>query len=220
MNTNVSSSRGKPAGRRKAIANDDAPYTSSAVGVKRQAMERLEGEPRTKRTKRAMLDATQASQNMVDERPMVDFREMPTLALYNYMAHYDLIPHVYPHATSASDPIPTPNLLSRPALFELRAMSPPQLAQSITPANRPKRDPKQHQQLGHRRRGSRLPDDDQLVRLTRTPILADADELHLVMARICQKHFTEDLASPVGREVEALAKFMCAVEKWKSGRER
>jgi hypothetical protein len=49
---------------------------------------------------------------------------------------------------------------------------------------------------------------------TRTPILADVDELHAVLAGIAERHFQE-LSSIGGREVDTLASFMCAVEKAK-----
>lgn len=229
------SARGKPgAGRRKSHREDDAPYTSSAGLLKRPApnSERLDGEPRMKRAKRA-LDAPVSSHAhedkpsvrvklipnvlFVDHDAQVDFRDLPIAALYRYMAHFDLLPPVYPSPLTAYDPLPANVLLDRPPLpqEQPRGLTPPA---SSTPANRPRRDPK----LGgkDRRRSSRLGDDDELDGLARTPIQADTEDLHLVLASMCQSHFQDNPLSPVPREVEVLASFMCAVEKWKVGRDR
>ncbi|KAJ7579276.1 hypothetical protein C8J56DRAFT_1170000 [Mycena floridula] len=50
-----------------------------------------------------------------------------------------------------------------------------------------------------------------------TPIGADIDELHLVLASIAERHF-RDMTITGREEVDTLASFMCAVEKGKVNR--
>lgn len=67
-----------------------------------------------------------------------------------------------------------------------------------------------------RRRSSRLADDES----GRTAVLADVDEVHMVLAGIAERHFRETLSISGREEVDTLASFMCAVEKAKAMRVR
>jgi hypothetical protein len=132
---------------------------------------------------------------------------MSTPVLYRYLMQFDIIPHVYPSPLSAEDPLP-PVALENPYLYMPRFPSPP----SVTPANRPRREPNRDQS---RRRSTRLLEEESRGRI---PILADVDELQVVLAGIVDRHFRE-MGSITGREeVDTLASFMCAVEKSKGGR--
>lgn len=136
----------------------------------------------------------------------VEFVKMPTAVLYRYLTQYDLVPSINPSPLSAEDP-PPPSSLDNPFRQPSRAPSLP----PTTPANRPRRELKEQ----NRRRSSRLVEDETR---SRTPILADVDELHGVLAGIAERHFRE-LSSINGREeVDTLASFMCAVEKAKGGK--
>ena len=131
---------------------------------------------------------------------------MPIAILYRYVMQYDIIPHVYPSPLSAEDPAP-PSSLENPYLYLPRFPSPPPL----TPANRPRREVKD----SSRRRSTRLFEEEMRSRI---PVLADVDELQVVLAGIVERHFRE-MSSISGREeVDTLASFMCAVEKAKGCR--
>jgi hypothetical protein len=121
---------------------------------------------------------------------------MPITTLYGYIAQFDLIPSVIPSPLTADDP-PPPPFLQDPMRYGSRAPSPPP---TTTPANRPRRESKDHS----RRRSSRLADDI----LGRTPILSDIDEFNGVLAAIAEKHFRETTV----KEVDTLASFMCSVK--------
>ena len=136
----------------------------------------------------------------------VEFKEMPTQILYRYVAQFDIVPSVYPSPLSPEDP-PSPSSLVDSQFQDSRPPSPP----ILTPANRPRRDPKDSQ---GRRRSSRLLEEDTR---NRTPILADVNEVHNVLASIVGRHFRE-LTSI--KEVDTLAAFMCAVEKSKGGKSK
>ena len=139
----------------------------------------------------------------------VEFQKMPTQILYRYMAQFDIVPSVYPSPLSPEDP-PAPSTLVDSQHQESNMSSPP----ILTPANRPRRDPKDSQ---GRRRSSRLLEEDTR---NRVPILADVDEVHNVLASIVSRHFKE-LTSINGREeVDTLAAFMCAIEKSKGGKSK
>jgi len=129
---------------------------------------------------------------------------MPSSVLYCYMAQYDIVPDVRPSPLTSEDP-PSPMSLASLHRPLSRALTPP--AQT-TPANRPRREPKEQ----NRRRSSRLLEEEAR---SRTPILADAHEVHSVLAGIIESHF-RDMPPISGRdEVDTLASFMCAVEKSK-----
>ncbi|KAF8060953.1 hypothetical protein FPV67DRAFT_1587500 [Lyophyllum atratum] len=210
----ASGSRSRPQARRK--PNDDASYfgppvtNNTTAGVKRHAADKAEGEPRGKRKRVEPITTTSANFRRdgtdADQRTsLVEFVKMPTPVLYRYLTQYDIVPHVYPSPMSAEDPPPPSSLENsfRPSPLE---PSPP----LMTPANRPRRDPKEQS----RRRSSRLLEESR----SRTPILADLDELHVVLAGIVERHFRE-MPSISGREeVDTLASFMCAVEKAKGER--
>jgi hypothetical protein len=126
----------------------------------------------------------------------IEFKNMPITTLYGYIAQFDLIPSVIPSPLTADDPPPPPFLLD-PTRYGSRAPSAPP---TTTPANRPRRESKDHS----RRRSSRLADDI----LGRTPILSDIDEFNGVLAAIAEKHFRETVV----KEVDTLASFMCSVK--------
>lgn len=237
-----SGSRSRPQARRK--LNDDASYfgptgTSSGTGVKRNAADKVDGEPRGKRKRVEPINTTSPANTRKEggeaesktslvcglncaltlhpgsKRPMysrlktlskqVEFIKMPTPVLYKYLVQFDIVPHVYPSPMTAEDPAP-------PSTLEYSARQSPLEPSTplITPANRPRRDPKEQ----NRRRSSRLLEEAR----SRTPILADIDELHTVLAGIVEKHFREMPPISGREEVDTLASFMCAVEKAKGGR--
>lgn len=132
---------------------------------------------------------------------------MKTSMLHEYMIHFNLIPHVYPSPLSAEDP-PPPSSLADLEIQSAAAPSPP----ALTPANRPRRDPKDAQ---NRRRSSRLLEEEPR---NRVPVLADVAELHGVLATIVERHFREMTANSDREEVDTLAAFMCAVDKSKAGK--
>lgn len=127
--------------------------------------------------------------------------------LQRYMVQFDIVPSVYPSPLSIEDP-PPPSSLADPQRQHSRPPSPP----TLTPANRPRRDPKD---AVSRRRSSRLLEEE--IR-SRTPILADVEELHGVLASIVERHFRETTAINGREEVDTLAAFMCAVEKSKGSK--
>ncbi|KAF5355749.1 hypothetical protein D9756_003960 [Leucocoprinus leucothites] len=216
--------------------NDDAPYMappSANAGTKRQAADKADGEPRIKRKRVEAVTATASSNGKKDIEeqqrssmvynsgtpnlqfsnslvsPQVEFSKMPISVLYCYMTQYDIVPDIRPSPLSPEDP-PSPVSLANPHRPSPRALSPPAQA---TPANRPRREPKEQ----NRRRSSRLLEEESR---SRTPILADADEIQSVLAGIVEKHFRE--VPPIsGRdEVDTLASFMCAIEKSRGQRIR
>ncbi|KAF8876807.1 hypothetical protein CPB85DRAFT_1235455 [Mucidula mucida] len=210
----LAGSRSRPQVRKK--VNDDASYfgppSTSSAGTKRQATDRLEGEPRMKR-KRAdptiPVPAFRDSGDVEHRISLVEFHKLTMPTLYRYLTQFELLPPIYPSPLKADDP-PPPSSLVNPPRFISR---PPSPALS-TPANRPRRDPKEPS----RRRSSRLLEEEEMP--TRMPIRADMDELHSVLASIADKHFREILSINGREEVDTLASFMCAVEKAKGGRAR
>jgi len=227
ITTGTTGSRSRPHARKK--INDDAPYTappSASAGTKRQAAEKADGEPRIKRKRVEPVTAMASSNSKKDAEELqrssmvwssvilmllswhqslqVEFFKMPTSVLYCYMAQYDIVPDVRPSPLTAEDP-PSPMSLASLHRPSPRALTPP--AQT-TPANRPRREPKEQ----NRRRSSRLLEEETR---SRTPILADAHEVHSVLAAIIESHF-RDMPPISGRdEVDTLASFMCAIEKSK-----
>ena len=121
---------------------------------------------------------------------------MPMDVLYRYLSHYDLVPPVYPSPLTGEDPAPPSSLLN-----DMRHRSPTPNLQGTTPANRPRRESKEQS----RRRSSRLAEEEVIYR---TPVLADVDEVHRVLAGIAERHFREEVR---GVEVDILASFMCKV---------
>ncbi|EAU92932.1 hypothetical protein CC1G_03719 [Coprinopsis cinerea okayama7 len=213
----ASASRARTQARKK--VNDDASYfgpstSTGGAGAKRQAVDKLDGEPRTKR-KRAEPAAQLAAKKdaVVEVEPklsLVEFNKMSTQVLYRYMTQFDIIPPVSPSPLSAEDP-PYPGALADPQRQMSRPPSPPP---SQTPANRPRRESREQSQ---RRRSSRLLDEDLPYR---TPVLAEIGDLHNVLASIVEKHFREVMSINGREEVDTLASFMCAVEKAKGNRNK
>ncbi|KAF9471306.1 hypothetical protein BDN70DRAFT_888285 [Pholiota conissans] len=213
-----SSSRSRTQARKK--VNDDASYfgppsSIGPSGTKRQAADKVDGEQ--SRAKRKRVENTHpVSANTKKDAPeaeprksLVEFHKMSTNMLYRYMIQFDILPSVYPSPLTAENP-PPPLSLVDPQRQHSRAPSPP----TVTPANRPRRDPKDS---SSRTRSSRVLEEDPR---SRTPILTDVDELHGVLASIVERHFRET-TSIIGREeVDTLAAFMCAVEKSKDFKAR
>jgi len=204
-NTAMAGSRSRPQARKK--VNDDAAYFGppTGAGVKRQAIDKAEGEPRVKRKKvdaavggvgRKAADKTTIAEGGSLNVSLIEFKGMPIATLYGYIAQFELIPSVIPSPLTADDP-PPPPFLQDPMRYGSRAPSP---LPTTTPANRPRRESKDHS----RRRSSRLADDI----LGRTPLLSDIDEFNGVLADIAEKHFRETVL----KEVDTLASFMCAVK--------
>ncbi|CAA7271411.1 unnamed protein product [Cyclocybe aegerita] len=190
----ANTSRSRTQARKK--VNDDASYfgppsTNGPSGTKRQAADKAD---------------TPVKKDVVENDPrksLVDFHKLSIATLHRYMIQFDIIPGVYPSPLSPEDP-PAPPTLCDPQRQPSRGPSPP----ALTPANRPRRDPKEAQ---NRRRSSRLVEEEPR---SRTPILADVVELHSVLATIVERHFRE-VNSINNREVDILAAFMCAVGKSK-----
>ncbi|KAF4623232.1 hypothetical protein D9613_001999 [Agrocybe pediades] len=214
--TGQSNSRSRTQARKK--ASDDAPYfgppsaNAGPSSLKRQAADKAEGEPRVKRKRTEITNASMVAgkKDVVESEPrksLVEFQKLPTSTLQRYLVQYDIVPRIYPSPLTVEDP-PAPSFLADPELQHARAPSPP----ALTPANRPRRDPKDSQT---RRRSSRLLEEEPR---TRVPILADVAELHNVLAGIVEQHFKE-VSSVTGREeLDTLSAFMAAVEKSKGAK--
>ncbi|KAK0446483.1 uncharacterized protein EV420DRAFT_1484119 [Desarmillaria tabescens] len=179
----------RPQARKR--VNDDASYFGPPGALKRQAVERVDGEPRMKRKRiEPVLRDPMDTENRISfvRTPtrfqftfplivfQVEFDKMPMTVIYKYLTHFDIIPAIYPSPLRADDPSP-PSVLNLPPHQPSRPSSPPLAA---TPANRPRRDPKE------------LPNR--------------------------QKHFRDTLVITGREEVDTLASFMCAVEKTKGGK--
>lgn len=194
-----SGSRSRTQARRK--PNDDAAYTGpSSTGAKRHAVDRAEGEPRVKRKRvePGSRKAEKVDADEEDEKSNVDFNKLPTATLHRYLSHFNLTPLIYPSQLT-STPLPAPSILLAPTRQSSRGLSP--LAMSTTPANRPRRDPKDQS----RRRSSRLLEESE----PRVPILADVADVHTVLATLVDKHFQDYVAN----EIDTLASFMVRTKK-------
>ncbi|KAI0771050.1 hypothetical protein BD413DRAFT_604706 [Trametes elegans] len=204
--------------RKRAAQADDAAY-HAAVGTKRSAGDRADGD--RERTKRKRVDAsgsaaaTAAHANAggnantdKDERvSLIDFTSLPTDALHRYLTHFDLIPDLDPSPLSVEDPGP-PSSLLRPrshvpphghALRQTSTASPG--PPPMTAANRPRRDPG-----ANRRRSTRLVEEERLP--APPPVYGDIAEVDGMLAAIAERHFREQEV----KEVDTLAAFMCAVQ--------
>ena len=105
---------------------------------------------------------------------------LPTAALHRYLVLHDLVPYVHPNPLSPRDPHAPAALLST------------RTRRSTTPDN-------------GRRRSARNAEDDALW--ARAPILADAQDVHEMLAQICARHANENAV----REVDTIAAFSAAV---------
>ncbi|KAI5989765.1 hypothetical protein EDD15DRAFT_2459728, partial [Pisolithus albus] len=198
-----SGSRSRTQARRK--PNDDAAYTGpSSTGAKRHAVDRAEGEPRVKRKRDEKSNVSPSSSTRprgmktMWSSTQVDFNKLPTATLHRYLSHFNLTPLIYPSQLT-STPLPAPSILLAPTRQSSRGLSP--LAMSTTPANRPRRDPKDQS----RRRSSRLLEESE----PRVPILADVADVHTVLATLVDKHFQDYVAN----EIDTLASFMVRTKK-------
>ncbi|KAJ4485444.1 hypothetical protein J3R30DRAFT_1358875 [Lentinula aciculospora] len=212
--TQSASSRSRNQNRKK--ANEDASYIGpaafNAAGVKRQAADRAEGDSsRVKRKKVEQIPIMPSKLSDNDNKiSLVDFAKMPSPFVHRYLSTFDLIPTIRPLPNTVDEP-PPPYSLGSNFQQPSRAPSPIPIT---TPANRPRRE--LHPKDQSRIRSSRLSDEDNFFQ--RTPILADVNDLHIVLAGIAEKHFRE-MAPINGREeVDTLAAFMFAVDKAKGGR--
>ncbi|KAF9004160.1 hypothetical protein BDZ89DRAFT_1095732 [Hymenopellis radicata] len=194
----LAGSRSRPQVRKK--VNDDASYfgppSTSSAGTKRQATERLEGEPRMKRKRADPIIPVPVFRDTGDVEhriSLVEFNKLTLPTLYRYLTQFELLPPIYPSPLKADDPPPPSSLINPPRLY----------LDHLEPS---------------RRRSSRLLEEEEMP--TRMPIRADMDELHSVLASIADKHFREILSINGREEVDTLASFMCAVEKSKGGRAR
>ncbi|KAF8912883.1 hypothetical protein CPB84DRAFT_1759770 [Gymnopilus junonius] len=188
-----SSSRLRTQARKK--VNDDAAYFGppASTGMKRQAADKAEGEPRVKRKRveTNQVASTSGKKDAAEPEPrksLVEFQKMSTSMLHRYLMQYSIVPRVYPSPLSPEDP-PAPSSLADPERQTPRPPSPPAEAQI-------------------RRRSSRLLEEEPP---TRVPILADIVEVH-------GRHFREVTSVNSRDEVDTLASFMCAVEKSKGAK--
>lgn len=206
----ASGSRSRPQARKK--PNDDAAYFGPPTASKRQAVDRAEGEPRVKRKRVEPIrkaDRTGVSIDAEEDKSSVcslfiqdfegsprhvqiDFKSLPMTALHRYISHFNLIPLINPSPLTFADP-PTPAFLMEPMPPSSRALSPLVIP---TPANRPRRDPKDPS----RRRSSRLLEENE----TRTPIMSDIAEVHTLLATLAERHFQDYAVN----EIDTLASFM------------
>ncbi|KAG8220215.1 hypothetical protein J3R82DRAFT_1252 [Butyriboletus roseoflavus] len=189
----ASGSRSRPQARKK--PSDDAAYFGPPVASKRQAVDRAEGEPRVKRKRVEPLrkmDRAGVSADAEEEKSSIDFKSLPTTTLHRYISHFNLIPLISPSPLTFADP-PTPAFVLEPTPHTARALSPLVIP---TPANRPRRDPKDQS----RRRSSRLLEENE----TRTPILSDVAEVHTLLATLAERHFQDYVVN----EIDTLASFM------------
>ncbi|TDL28946.1 hypothetical protein BD410DRAFT_253884 [Rickenella mellea] len=216
--------RPRPQARRKPV--DDGLYGEVTSGGKRAAHERAEGEPRVKRKRvehvsnasvylQTGLQAQQNGENASPSSPsssltptaigeQVQFDALPTAALYRYMIHYDLVPPIYPSPLSAEDP-PAPSALLEQ--MGSRGASPAASGPMATPANRPRRGPRESNLKDNsRRRSSRLVSEEMRGQVA---VLSDVGEVHKVLASIAGRHFR---TCGGVKEVDTLAGFMCAVK--------
>ncbi|VDC01982.1 unnamed protein product [Peniophora sp. CBMAI 1063] len=122
----------------------------------------------------------QASASNSTRQSSIDFVSLPTAALHRYLVLHDLVPYVHPNPLSPRDPHAPAALLST------------RTRRSTTPDN-------------GRRRSARNTEDDALW--ARAPILADAQDVHEMLAQICARHANENAV----REVDTIAAFSAAV---------
>ncbi|KAI0369902.1 hypothetical protein BV20DRAFT_325821 [Pilatotrama ljubarskyi] len=206
--------------RKRAAQADDAAY-HAAVGTKRAAADRADGD--RERTKRKRVDASTTAGGTAstshathpasagdkeDRVSLIDFTALPTDALHRYLAHFDLIPDLEPSPLSVEDPGPPSSLLKPKAQIPLHGHALRQ-ASTASPgpiptggaANRPRRDPG-----GNRRRSTRLVEEERVP--APPPVYGDIAEVDGVLAAIAERHFREQEV----KEVDTLAAFMCAVQ--------
>lgn len=125
-------------------------------------------------------------------RVQIDFKSLPMTTLHRYLSHFNLVPLINPSPLTLAEP-PTPAFLLEPMSQSTRALSPLVIP---TPANRPRRDPKDQS----RRRSSRLLEENE----TRTPIMSDVAEVHTLLATLAERHFQDYVVN----EIDTLASFM------------
>ncbi|KAI9566986.1 hypothetical protein HD554DRAFT_2039879 [Boletus coccyginus] len=187
-----SGSRSRPQARKK--PNDDAAYFGPPAASKRQAVDRAEGEPRVKRKRvePRKVDRRGISADADEDKSSINFKSLPMTTLHRYLSHFNLIPLINPSPLTLAEP-PTPAFLLEPMPQSTRALSPLVIP---TPANRPRRDPKDQS----RRRSSRLLEENEI----RTPIMSDVAEVHTLLATLAERHFQDYVVN----EIDTLASFM------------
>lgn len=122
----------------------------------------------------------------------INFKSLPMTTLHRYLSHFNLIPLINPSPLTLAEP-PTPAFLLEPMPQSTRALSPLVIP---TPANRPRRDPKDQS----RRRSSRLLEENEI----RTSIMSDVAEVHTLLATLAERHFQDYVVN----EIDTLASFM------------
>lgn len=138
------------------------------------------------------------TERMLTDAVQVDFHSLPADALRRYLVQADAMPLLFPSPCSTENP-PLPSSLLAVQAPVPRVSTP---VPTATPANRPKRDPKD----ASRRRSSRLQEED--ARCRRAPILADAEAVHDVLATLSERHFEKQGI----KEGDALQQFLLAVK--------
>lgn len=206
-----SGSRSRPQARKK--PSDDAAYLGPpSTTTKRHATDRAEGEPRLKRKRvdpttslARRADKAAHDDDDDDRSSLVNFTRLSTATLHRYLAHFNIVPAVYPSPLTAANP-QTPWSLVHPVGVRQssRALSPPAVLstrQRRDPSDQPLHPQGQSQSLPHsRRRSSRLLEEHE----PRTPVLADRAELHTVLASMVARHFHGYAVN----EIDTLASFM------------
>lgn len=133
----------------------------------------------------------------------IDFTTLPIEALYRYLAQFDVIPEVDPSPLTAQDPPPPSSLLQPRGERRSSSASPAPVLLPVTPANRPRRETSANV---HRRRSSRLLEEDRVP--ATTPVLADIADFHGALASIAEKHFHQHSV----KELDTLTSFISAVK--------
>lgn len=126
----------------------------------------------------------------------MDFEALPPHILYRYLHHWGIVPPLSLIASS------TP--LLPPALLQHMASNGPE--QPITPANRPRREPKETQ--NRRRQSSQIIEGDSIA------VMADVDGVHQAYAVIAEQHFQR---RPAVKEVEVLTNFLSTASRSQGG---
>ncbi|KAG8936914.1 hypothetical protein FRC02_010004 [Tulasnella sp. 418] len=150
-----------------------------------------------------------------ESRIAVDLNTFPMETLQKYLTHYDLVPRMYPSPTSSYNP-PLPSHLLNPPPPPPPPIhrTPSPHLNSVTPANRPRRDPKSRAPNGNSRRSSRLAEEEfnrdvyAGVKDPRgNPILHDLVDAQKTLAQIASNHWEKTSL----KEADVIESFTWAV---------
>jgi hypothetical protein len=225
----LSGSRSRPQARKK--VNDDAAYFAAA-GIKRNAGDRADGEPRVKRKRveasgpgavssfgGRKLEKERAMHDGEVRKPVVsapriqwkvsDTRICPNILPLNQVEFSNMSASILHRYLMQFDLIP--GVYPSP----LKADDPPsptslehsgrQISRASTPSTvTPANRPRREGREQGKRRSSRLLDEEGS---TRIPILADVADVHAALAGIADRHFRTHTV----REVDTLATFMSRI---------